>query len=131
METLFLSGLFLILGIFGGLIMSIIGLFFGNIILFDSIGFGILAGTLSKEFLHIHPAIALLIGIAVFIGFFIIQHTEKGFWIVTICMSVAWGLVITVFFDTDDRIWQAVIMLIATVVMTLLHISARDRNMGK
>lgn len=48
-------GIELLIGIILGLIITIIGLFFGNIIVFDSIALAVLAGFLAHGLLHIHP----------------------------------------------------------------------------
>ena len=51
------------IGLFIGLVCSVIGLFFGHIILFDSIALGIAAGVYCNQFAAIHPALCLVIGI--------------------------------------------------------------------
>ena len=56
-------GIELLIGIGIGLIVTVIGLFFGNIIVFDSIALAILAGFLSHGLLGVHPALAIVIGI--------------------------------------------------------------------
>ena len=61
-------GIELLIGIGIGLIVTVIGLFFGNIIVFDSIALAILAGFLSHGLLGVHPALAIVIGIAVLLG---------------------------------------------------------------
>ena len=60
------QGAILAIGIVIGLICSVIGLFFGHIILFDSIALGIVAGVCCNSFTPIHPALCLVIGIAFF-----------------------------------------------------------------
>ena len=55
------------IGLFVGLVCSVIGLFFGHIILFDSIALGIAAGVCCNQFTAIHPALCLVIGIATFL----------------------------------------------------------------
>ncbi len=50
-----------------GLVCSAIGLFFGHIILFDSIALGIAAGVCCNQFTAIHPALCLVIGIMTFL----------------------------------------------------------------
>lgn len=45
------------IGLFIGLVCSVIGLFFGHIILFDSIALGIAAGVCYNQFTTIHPAL--------------------------------------------------------------------------
>ena len=53
-------GLELLIGIVIGLIVTVIGLFLGNIIVFDSIALAILAGFLSHGLLGVHPALAVV-----------------------------------------------------------------------
>ena len=57
------QGAIMAIGIFIGLVCSVIGLFFGHIILFDSIA----AGVCCNQFTAIHPALCLVIGIATFL----------------------------------------------------------------
>jgi len=82
MGALVLFGFELFIGLVLGGIVTILGLFFGHIILFDSIALAILSGVLSHALLQIHPAIAIVIGIAVFILLFFLQNTKVGFWII-------------------------------------------------
>jgi len=120
----------MILGLVIGAIITIIGLFVGNIIVFDSIALGIIAGALSNGLLHIHPAFALLIAIAVFLIFFFLQHTKVGFWIISVLLSLAWGFIFGILamaFSNNDYVWMYVIWGLGTLVMFLLHLRARGR----
>ena len=76
------QGALMAIGIGIGIVCTIIGLFFGHIILFDSIALGIVAGVCCNQFLPIHPALCLVIGIAVFLLLLWLQNTSVGFWIV-------------------------------------------------
>ena len=76
------QGAILAIGIVIGLICSVIGLFFGHIILFDSIALGIVAGVCCNAFTPIHPALCLVIGIAVFLLLLWLQRTSVGFWVI-------------------------------------------------
>ena len=51
------QGALMAIGIGIGIVCTIIGLFFGHIILFDSIALGIVAGVCCNQFLPIHPAL--------------------------------------------------------------------------
>lgn len=62
------QGAIMAIGLFIGLVCSVIGLFFGHIILFDSIALGIAAGVCCNQFTAIHPALCLVIGIATYCG---------------------------------------------------------------
>ena len=53
------QGAIMAIGLFIGLVCSVIGLFFGHIILFDSIALGIAAGVCCNQFTTIHPALCL------------------------------------------------------------------------
>lgn len=88
------QGALLAIGVVIGLVCSVVGLFFGHIILFDSIALGIVAGVCCKQFLSIHPALCLVIGIAVFLLLFFLQNTKVGFWIVGGLMTLLYASVI-------------------------------------
>ena len=60
------TGAYLIIGLAVGFIVMVVGLFVGHIILFDSIALGILSGVCCGHFLTLHPALCLLVGVAVF-----------------------------------------------------------------
>ena len=76
--ALLVVGLELLIGIVIGLIVTVIGLFWGNIIVFDSIALAILAGFLSHGLLGVHPALAVVIGIAVLLGLLLLHCTSAA-----------------------------------------------------
>ena len=59
-----------------GLILSVLGLFLGHIILFDSIALGIAAGVCCAQFAAVHPALCLVIGLAAFFLLLWLQRTR-------------------------------------------------------
>ena len=73
------QGAIMAIGLFIGLVCSVIGLFFGHIILFDSIALGIAAGVCCNQFTAIHPALCLVIGIATFLLLLWLQNTSIPF----------------------------------------------------
>lgn len=112
-----------------GVVMLVISLFVGHIILFDSIFLALLSGVLCHEFLGLHPAFALLLGIAVFSLLFWLQNTKFGFWIIGILLSALWGFIfgfIAYAFTSQDMIWFYVVWGLGTAVMIGLHLKARD-----
>ena len=125
-------GLLVIELIIGGVLLvacTVIGLFLGHIILFDSIAIGLVAGLVSHGLLEVHPAIALIIGIAVFLALFFLQNTKVGFWIIGGLMSLAWGLIFASMayeFSGKDMIWTYVTFGLATVIMIGLHLKAKN-----
>ena len=123
------QGALLAIGIVIGLICSGIGLFFGHIILFDSIALGIIAGICCNEFTPIHPALCLVIGIAVFLLLLWLQNTSVGFWIVGGLLTLLYAAVIgllTYFISERDPIWGWVLFGLAFLIIGGLHLHARD-----
>ncbi len=123
------QGALMAIGIGIGLVCTIIGLFFGHIILFDSIALGIVAGVCCNQFLPIHPALCLVIGIAVFLLLLWLQNTSVGFWIVggllTLIYAAVGGL-LAYFISERDPVWGWVVFGLTFLVIGGLHIHARD-----
>ena len=118
-----------ILAIAIGIISIILGMFFGNIIMFESIGLGIITGLLCKNFLSVHPAFCLLIGLAVFGVLLFIQKTRAGFWIIGGALSLTWGFIFSVFgYVYGGSVWGYVVWGLGTVFMIFLHIIAKSRQ---
>ena len=131
MSVLLAVGLELLIGIIIGLIVTVIGLFFGNIILFDSIALAVLAGFLSHGLLGVHPAIAVGIGIIPLIVLLFLQHTRPGFWIIGLTLSVFWGFIFAVIaYDCTDRnmTWTYAVWILGAALVFSLHLWARDKT---
>lgn len=62
MAVLFSYGILIAISIILGIICFVVGLFLGNIILFDSIFLSVLTAILCNQLKGIHPAFCLLIG---------------------------------------------------------------------
>lgn len=110
-------------------VCTIVGLFFGHIILFDSIAIGLVAGLVSHGLLEVHPAIAIVIGLVVFFALFFLQNTKIGFWIIGGLMSLAWGLIFASMaweFTGKDMIWTYTVFGLATLIMIGLHLKAKN-----
>ena len=123
------QGAIMAIGLFIGLVCSVIGLFFGHIILFDSIALGITAGVCCNQFTAIHPALCLVIGIATFLLLLWLQNTSIGFWLVggllTLIYAAVFGL-LAYFISEHDPIWGWVIFGLVFLVVGALHLRARD-----
>lgn len=123
------QGAIMAIGLFIGLVCSVIGLFFGHIILFDSIALGIAAGVCCNQFTAIHPALCLVIGIATFLLLLWLQNTSIGFWLVggllTLIYAAVFGL-LAYFISEHDSIWGWVIFGLVFLVVGALHLRARD-----
>ena len=129
MGYLAMQSALLAIGIIIGLVCSIIGLFFGHIILFDSIALGMIAGVSCSQFLLIHPALCLVIGIAVFLLLFFLQNTSIGFWTIGGLMTLLYAAVIGLFtylIANNDPIWGWVVFGLTFVIIGMLHLHARD-----
>ena len=124
LSWLFAEGLLLSVCVSFGLIAAVAGLFFGHIILFDSILLSVISGIIAYRMLHLHGAFALLIGLAVFFLLMLLQSTRAGFWIIGTIMSLLWAVLFSLF--APDRIWQYTILGLGFVGMLLLHLKARD-----
>lgn len=123
-------GIELLIGIGIGLIVTIIGLFFGNIIVFDSIALAVLTGFLTHGLLDIHPALSIVIGIAVLVGLLFLQRTRPGFWIIGGMLSLLWGLIFSSMayeFSGKDMIWTYMVLALGTILVFILHLRARSR----
>ena len=73
---------------------------------FDSIALAILAGFLSHGLLGVHPALAIVIGIAVLLGLLLLHRTRPGFWLIGGGMSIVWGFIFaTMAYEFSARIW--------------------------
>ena len=123
------QGAIIAIGLFIGLVCLVIGLFFGHIILFDSIALGIAAGVCCNQFTAIHPALCLVIGIATFLLLLWLQNTSIGFWLVggllTLIYAAVFGL-LAYFISEYDPIWGWVIFGLVFLVVGALHLRARD-----
>jgi hypothetical protein len=89
-----LLGVEIIIGIAIGLILTLIGLFFGNISLFESIATGIILGVVVHKLWNFHPVFSIVVGIAAVVVLYLLQNTSVGFWIVGGLYSVAWGFIV-------------------------------------
>lgn len=129
MAGLFAYGLLTAISIAIGIILTIISLFVGHIILFDSIILALASGVVCNQLWSVHPALCLLIGIAVFALLFWLQRTKAGFWIIGLLMSAAWAFVFSVFahiFSNGDMVWTYVILGLGFVLMVGLHLKVKD-----
>lgn len=131
MGFLFAQGALIVIGVIIGLIFTIIGLFLGHIILFDSLALGIVAGVCCKQFLSIHPALCIVIGIAVFLLLFWLQNTSVGFWVIGGLLSLAYAFVFSaIAYDAThkDPVWGWVVFGLSFLIMGGLHLRARNKD---
>lgn len=130
-------GVILFLAVFGAIFAVIafgIGLFFSNIILFDSLLLAIITGYWVHSQLAWHPVFCILLGFGVLVLLFIIQNTRIGFWTIGVFFSIAWSLIIGVFVldgTGNDRIWCYFSIAVSFIVMIGLHLKARNRTSTK
>lgn len=110
-----LFGIYIVLSI----VLTVIGVFIGNIIFFDSILLAALSGLLCHTLWAVHRAFCLLIGIAVFLLLFWLQNTGVGFWTIGGMMSLLWSAafgVLAYFISEHDPIWGWVVFGLAVVI---------------
>lgn len=112
-------------------VLTVIGLFFGHIILFDSIVLALVAGLVSHGIFHIHSALSIVIGLVVLFCLYFLQNTKVGFWIIGSLLSLAWGFIFSTMayeFSGKDMIWTYVVFGLGTLLMIGLHIHARNKQ---
>ncbi|HIQ59468.1 MAG TPA: hypothetical protein IAB22_08435 [Candidatus Merdivicinus intestinavium] len=130
MGALVAYGAALAVGIAAGLVLTVVGLFFGHIILFDSIFLAVITGIVCSQVWGIHTAICLLISAALFAFLFWLQKTRAGFWIIGLLLSAFWAFVfgfLAYAFSGEDMVWFYVVMGLGFVLMVWLHLWARDK----
>lgn len=128
MAALFTYGIFAVLEIVFLLLLTVIGIFLGNIILFDSIALAAAAGLTAYHLAALHPACCLLVGLASFGLLYWLQHTRVGFWLIGVVLSAFWAFVFgfLAYCFTSDMIWCYVVMGLGFAFMLYLHLKARD-----
>lgn len=131
MGILVAGGFELLIGAAIGIVIFIIGLFLKQIIIFDSIAIGVVAGFAAQSLLHVHTVLAIVIGIAVFGILLFLQMTKPGFWIIGILLSILWGFIFgAVAWSITDRslFWFYTVWIAGALVILLLHLWSR-KNM--
>jgi hypothetical protein len=131
MGLLALLGAEIVIGVIIGLILTVIGLFFGNISLFESIATGVILGVVTHKLLCFHPLLAIAIGIVALVVLFFLQNTSVGFWIVGGLYSIAWGFIVClVVFSASGKnmMWTYISWAIGAAAFLGLHLIARSRQ---
>lgn len=131
MGILAVAGFELLIGLAVGFTVFVIGLFLKQIIAFESITLGIIAGFLAHGLLHVHTVLAVVIGIAVFGILLFLQITKPGFWIIGILLSALWGFIFAfVAWSVTERnpFWTYGVWIVGAFIIFLLHLWAR-KNM--
>ena len=116
------------------LLTTILGLFIGNIIIFDSILISLVCGYLCHYILAVHPAYCLIISAVLCLVLFLIQHTQIGFWAVSLLLSYCWGFAFAIaayFISGNSSLWFFAVLIFAFVIMLLLHIKANKNSLKK
>jgi len=80
----------------------------------------------------IHPAICLVIGIALFFLFYFLQTTRIGFWIFAVLFSTFWALltalILKAFIQSMDMVWFWVVFGISFFINIGAHLRSRDET---
>lgn len=132
MGILVAGGFELLIGAAIGIVIFIIGIFLKQIIIFDSIAIGVVAGFAAQSLLHVHTVLALVIGIAVFGILLFLQMTKPGFWIIGILLSILWGFIFAfVAWSVTGRnlFWMYCVWIAGALFTLLLHLWSR-KNMN-
>ena len=114
------------------LLSTILGLFVGNIILFDSLLISAACGYFCYSALAIHPAYCLVASAVLCHVLFLIQHTQIGFWAIAILLSYCWGFAFALFayhISGNSELWFYSVLISGFIIMLLLHIKANKNNL--
>lgn len=107
---------------------GVVGLWFSQIIFFDSALAGVAAGMACNHFAQIHPAICIVIGLAAFFLIFMLQATTIGFWVIgglfTLAYASAFGFIA---YSEGDIIWGVVVFGLSLLIVGGLHLHARNQ----
>ena len=125
------AGIELLIGAAVGFMFFIIGLFLKQIIIFDSIALGIVAGFTAHGPLHVNTVLAIIIGIAVFGILLCLQITKAGFWIIGMILSILWGFIFAFIawsITEQNPFWTYSVWIAGALVVMLLHVWSR-KNM--
>ena len=88
----------------------------------------ILAGFLSHGLLGVHPALAVVVGIAVLFGLLLLHCTRPGFWLIGGGLSVVWGFIFATMayeFSGKNMVWTYVVWVLGAILVFALHLRAR------
>ena len=76
----------------------------------------------------VHPALAIVIGIAVLLGLLLLHRTRPGFWLIGGGLSIVWGFIFATMayeFSGKDMVWTYVVWALGAVLVFALHLRAR------
>jgi hypothetical protein len=123
---MFLYGYIIILALRTFLSVFSFGVFkaLGNMDFVDSAIVGGFAVYGCRKAFMLHPALCILVFLAVLILMLFIQQFTVGFWIVAVLFSVGYGALgaFLTWDDGQDMIWVSVIGFLVTVFCLALHI---------
>lgn len=109
--------------------LGLIQAFVCNVIAVESGILSLISGIVADKVCKVHPAIAVVIGIAVFVILLKLQYTKIGFWTIGIIMSFLWAVFFAVIahdIPGSDMIWTHVTFGLSFLAVVGLHIYARD-----
>lgn len=112
-----------------GIAAIVLGIFFSNIIIFNSIAIGIISGVAVNHYFQVHPAFCLLIGIGVVMLMAFLQGTTVGFWIISVSLTLVYASFVRLIIldlTKNDIIWGWVSFGLAAVLILGLHLYARE-----
>lgn len=121
--------LFLIMGlVFISIVLTLVKALIANIIICEGIIVAAILGVICGTTWGVHPALCIIIGIAICLVFIALHKLKVGFWIITPIMTAAWIYLFGEFtydHSNGDWIWTIVVGAISAVCILGLHLRAR------
>lgn len=130
MGTLVAAGFSFVIVMVIGLVISLIGLFAGHIIIFDSIALAVIGGAVAHNLFSVGTVLSIVIGVAIFALLMFLQMTRPGFWIIGGLLSVVWGFIFGFIawslIDKSTLAW-IVVWIAGTAFMIFQHLRSRRK----
>lgn len=130
MGTLVAAGFSFVIVMVLGLVISLIGLFAGHIIIFDSIALAVIGGAVAHNLCDVGTVLSIVIGVGIFALLMFLQSTGPGFWIIGGLLSLVWGFIFSLFafsLSGENMVITIAVWMIGTAFMVFQHLRSRRK----
>lgn len=130
MGALVAAGFSFVIMLVIGLAISMIGLFAGHIIIFDSIALALIGGAVAYNLFEVNTVLSIVIGVVILFLLLFLQMTAPGFWIIGGLLSLVWGFIFSLFafsFSGENMIITIAVWIVGTAFMIFQHLRSRRK----